>query len=313
MEVEQIIDDLYAVRPTEFVAARAVRVAEARTAGDAAAANRIAKLRRPTLAAWASNRFVRERPAEVQQLLALGETLREAHRALDADSLREASGQQHKLITTLAREAASLAREAGLPLTETVLHDVEQVFHAVLASPDLAIQWSAGRLVKSPETAIGFGAIAPQAVPAHQPPVGKLAPKVAGDRSRTGAEKQRRDRLERARTRAEATAAAAKRAEEELQTAQQAHRSTLSEVIAADEHVEQVKQELRQAETIQQRAQAAAAEAETRVTQAQGAVRAARRAAAAADRAVARHTTRPGPPGAAVLRHSVIPAWPDTV
>lgn len=38
-----------------------------------------------------SNLFVRQRPAEVGRLLELGETLRQAHRTLDAGQLSEAS------------------------------------------------------------------------------------------------------------------------------------------------------------------------------------------------------------------------------
>ncbi|MCW8382395.1 hypothetical protein [Streptomyces justiciae] len=96
MDVEEAIDALYGLPPGEFVAARDARAAEARRAKDATAARRIAALRRPTLAAWASNLFVRQRPDETARLLELRETLRQAHRTLNAGQLRQASCQQHR-------------------------------------------------------------------------------------------------------------------------------------------------------------------------------------------------------------------------
>ncbi|MFE4664635.1 hypothetical protein ACFRI7_31985 [Streptomyces sp. NPDC056716] len=65
------------------------------------------------LAAWAANQLAREQ-------------------------LREAGRRQHRLITTLARTAAALARESGQPVSDTVLHEIEQTLHAVLARPDIA-------------------------------------------------------------------------------------------------------------------------------------------------------------------------------
>ncbi|MFI9297575.1 hypothetical protein [Streptomyces gardneri] len=75
----------------------------------------------------------------------LGETLREAHRTLDAEQLRTASRQQHQLVAALARTAAVLAREAGQSVSDTVLHEIEQTLHGVLADPDVADRWSIRR------------------------------------------------------------------------------------------------------------------------------------------------------------------------
>ncbi|MER8041189.1 hypothetical protein ABTY14_39725, partial [Streptomyces hydrogenans] len=85
MDVEQVTDELYALRPSEFTAARDAYVAEARRAKDRAAARAIAALRRPPLAVWAANLLARERPEEADRFLAVGEALREAHRTLDGE------------------------------------------------------------------------------------------------------------------------------------------------------------------------------------------------------------------------------------
>ncbi|MGW1934765.1 hypothetical protein ACWCPG_36650, partial [Streptomyces sp. NPDC001919] len=106
----------------------------------------VAALRRPSIAAWAANRLARQRQREAQQFLALGTTLREAHRTLDAEQLRAASAQRQELIAALARTAAALAGEAGLSVSDTVQHEIEQTLHAVLADRDVAEQWARGRL-----------------------------------------------------------------------------------------------------------------------------------------------------------------------
>ncbi|MEU9413000.1 hypothetical protein AB0E08_45885 [Streptomyces sp. NPDC048281] len=282
MEVERTISELYQVWPGEFVAARAAKADEARRAKDAPGARKIATLRRPTLAAWASNRFVRERPGEVEQLLALGESLREAHRTLDRAALRKTSGEQHRLITALAREAASLVREAGHPLSETVLHEVEQIFHTVLSDAGLAAHWATGRLVKAPETAVGFG---PAPSPGH-----RASPSSAPRCSQRAGDKGQRERLEQARAAEQETSAEADRRDKALRSARETHRTVAAEVQAADRGVERLREKLQQAEAQREEAREAAAAAKEKVASAEHEARKARRAADAAARAVARLT-----------------------
>ncbi|MGV9626683.1 hypothetical protein ACWDTB_08880, partial [Streptomyces sp. NPDC003487] len=116
MDLDTVADELYGLRPEDFTAARNARAAEARKAGDRALAGEIARLRRPSLSAWAGNLLVRERPDAVAPLLELGEGLRQAHRELDGGRLRELTRRQGSLVSALARQARQLAAEApGLP------------------------------------------------------------------------------------------------------------------------------------------------------------------------------------------------------
>lgn len=144
MDVERVAEELYGLKPAEFVPARDRYVAEAREAKDTAAAKAVAALRRPALAAWAANLLARQKRQEAEQFLAVGETLREAHRTLDGEQLRTASRQRNQLVTSLARTAADLAKEAGQPVSDTVLHEIEQTLHGVLADQDVAEEWSRG-------------------------------------------------------------------------------------------------------------------------------------------------------------------------
>lgn len=158
MDLESVTDELYGLRPDRFTTARNARAAEARKAGDRQLADAVRALRRPTLAAWASNLLVRERPEEARSLATLGEGLRRAHHELDGERLRELSRQQHVLVTALAREARQLAAEAGQPVGEDVQYEVEATLHAVLADPAAAEEWAAGRLVRPLAAPVGFTA-----------------------------------------------------------------------------------------------------------------------------------------------------------
>jgi hypothetical protein len=307
VDVEQVIEELYGLRPEEFTAARDAYVAEARKARDADAVKALSGLRRPTTAAWVSNLFVRERRADVDRLLALGETLREAHRTLDPVTMREASGQRHKVITALVREAAGSAREAGQAVSDAVLQDVEQIFHTVLARADVAAQWATGRLVKAPEVAVGFGELTPEtALPPRKPPEPAEAGKQAGRGkpaksaghvrsaakrpskadvdadAEVEAEAERRKRREQDRTAAEEAAAEARRHDEVLHRAEGERRAARDHAAAADERVTELERQLREAEREQRAARTAVAEAEAAVKDAD---RAARDAHRAADRA----------------------------
>ncbi|MEU6948115.1 hypothetical protein ABZ957_23230 [Streptomyces sp. NPDC046316] len=270
MDVEQVIDELYGVAPDEFVAARDARTAEARKAGEADDAKRIAALRRPTLAAWASNRFVRERPEDVRRLLALGETLREATRLLDATKMREAAGVRNKVIAAEVREAAAVADEAGHPLSAAVRQEVEQLFRAVLADPDVAAEWSAGRLVKPSEGPVGFGSIVPETLPARPEPQRRRRPDAGAQpdaRARAAAEKEAAE-AERAAKAAEEAAAEARRKDDELHAAEARAEEVDDRVAALEDQLREARSEQRTARKEAKEAARTAREAHARADKA---------------------------------------------
>ncbi|MEU1252029.1 hypothetical protein [Streptomyces chartreusis] len=285
MDLETVADELYRLRPEEFTATRAARMAEARTAGDRALADSIGKLRRPSLSAWAGNLLVHESPGEVEPLLRLGEGLRQAHRDLDGAQLRELSRQQRVLITALSRQAGQLAAQAGHPITEAARHEVENTLRAVLADPDAAREWASGRLVKPLAAGTGFPAMAEGAAPAPPRPAAKTAGAAKAAKS-TGASKaaaaERRRRLTRARKEAD-------RAARELRTREKAAATASREAFAAKKNWDEAQQrvsdltaELQRAREAQQQARSAEQTARERARAADRGVREARRKADAA-------------------------------
>ncbi|MFE5218056.1 MULTISPECIES: hypothetical protein [unclassified Streptomyces] len=160
MDLDAVADELYALRPEEFVAARDRRALDARRSGEQGLAAEIGALRRPSLAAWVSNLLVRREPDEVPPLLALGEELRRAHRELDGPRLRRLARRQNEVIGALARQARRLAGQSGHPVGEGVQREVEETLHAALADADADAvrEWAAGRLVKPLHATVGFPA-----------------------------------------------------------------------------------------------------------------------------------------------------------
>ncbi|MGV9883877.1 hypothetical protein [Streptomyces sp. NPDC003006] len=219
MDLESVADELYGLRPEEFTAARDQRAAQAREAGDRPLAEEIRALRRPSLAAWASNLLVREQPDEVKPLVQLGEGLRQAHRGLDGERLRELSRQQHALINALARQAKQLAGEAGHPISEDAQREVEQTLHAVLADDKAAQAWAAGRLTKSLDATTDFSVAAAETAPQRQTAAPRAPAKTPRRERDTAAEERRRQKLSRARRDAEEAERQLRERQEELAAA----------------------------------------------------------------------------------------------
>lgn len=152
------IEELYSIDPDDFTKRRNALAAEARKAGDGAAAKSITELRRPTKAAGIVNRLARAQPDVAAGLTGLGADLRKAQRALDGARMRELTQQRRKLIDSATRQAFELS---GLTEpTATLQHEVASTFEAALADPDVAEQFTAGTLVRSAEWS-GFGDSSP--------------------------------------------------------------------------------------------------------------------------------------------------------
>jgi hypothetical protein len=154
--LDDVAEQLYGLHPDAFVPARDDAVAEARQAGDRDLARAIARLRRPTRAAWLANLLARERPEQLDGLLALAGDLASAQRTLDGSALRALSAQRNRLVTAMAREGGRLAAQAGDSATESVVRDLAGILDAALADPAVAEEVRSGRLTRTVSYS-GFG------------------------------------------------------------------------------------------------------------------------------------------------------------
>lgn len=155
--VRDIGDELYALAPTEFTAARDRFVAEARQAGEKSVADQVAKLRRPTVSAWLVNLLALRAPAEVERLLEVGEAIRTAQGSVPPSQLRDLSTQRRRALDAALRKAEELARTAGAEApTRQQITEVESTLTAAMADEAAAELVRTGRVVRA-LTYSGFG------------------------------------------------------------------------------------------------------------------------------------------------------------
>lgn len=147
-------DELYGLVPEEFTSARNAR-AKAVKADDRELAQRIGELRKPSPAAWIVNRLVREQPDGLDELLDLGQDLREAQSAGDGRALTGIGSERRKLVSGLLHEATRIAEDAGRPPSRAVLDEVEQSLIAATVDERAGEALATGRLVRGIQ-AVGF-------------------------------------------------------------------------------------------------------------------------------------------------------------
>ncbi|MGW3618235.1 hypothetical protein [Micromonospora arida] len=156
----ELVQQLYRTPPDRFVAARDAAVAEARQAGDPTTARQLARLRRPTVAAWLVNLLAIRRPELVADLVQLADALRVAQRELRGPRLRELSAQRRAVVGALVAEVRKLAaaEPEAPPASRLPLAEVEATLNAAFSDVEVAEQVRAGRLLRAASYA-GFGEV----------------------------------------------------------------------------------------------------------------------------------------------------------
>ena len=160
--VTDIIDRLYGLPLAEFTGARNAAASELRKAGQREAADQVKALRKPSAAAAAVNRLVREHRREVDQFLRAAAVLRDAQFS-GKDDLIEATRREHE-------ELERLTRIGGEAVRQTLL--------AAAVDDDAAKQLLEARLERELEPR-GFGTLLAYAPPAAARPVRAAAPQAA--------------------------------------------------------------------------------------------------------------------------------------
>jgi hypothetical protein len=248
-------EELYALSPGAFTAARDERAAQARAAGDRDLAQAIGGLRRPVVSAWLVNQLAREAKDQVAELVALGESLRQAQQDLDGERVRELSVRRRTLVAALVAKAKRVAARDGRPAGLQVEREVDATLQAALADADAAAAVQAGCLA-SPLSYAGLGVgdaasvatrgrRAPTAAPARDKAERKSARResVGARRPReTPAEREARRAAEQAEREARLAAAEEERRANKIAEAQQAigrATETLADATVALDQAEQ--------------------------------------------------------------------------
>ena len=106
-------DDLYGLPLDRFVSERAGLAKALRAGGDREQAARVAKLRKPSVAAWAVNQLVRTQRDAVRELFDAGDRLQRAQDEVlsgkgDVDAFRAAADEQRAALHRLSDIARGL-------------------------------------------------------------------------------------------------------------------------------------------------------------------------------------------------------------
>jgi hypothetical protein len=288
--MEQAAAELYALPPGEFTRARDERAKKLRKEGHREDADAIKALRKPTVAAWALNQLARDRPKELERLLAAGETLRAAQDELlaggDRKAFQDAAATEREEVATLARSAVELAAEGGERASPALTEKIAATLHAAALDEETAEELRAGRLVREREAIGGFGAMSAEAPPRSR---GASSRGTKSAAPRTAAASEPRREPARATAKAKAsTAAAAKQAEQRqrLAAARTDERHARRELEAATKAIEQAQTRAEAARTHAEEANRRAETTAERLKEARRAQAAAKKEHARAERAL---------------------------
>jgi hypothetical protein len=221
MDVEEIIDRLYALPLSEFTSGRNEAERELRKAGDKKEAARVKALRKPTAAASAVNQLVRAHRADVDAFFEAAATLRDAQFAGKGD-LAEAARSERAALGRLV----SLGGEAVRPTLQAAAVD-DNTAREVLEA----------RLVREPDPA-GFGSLLAHA----EPTATTAADRLGKAKPRAAKPSQPDDRAARKRMHERERVLAAAEAEE--RQARQRWEQTQRELEKAQAAVEKARREL---------------------------------------------------------------------
>jgi hypothetical protein len=178
---DEIADRLYALPIEEFTSARNDAATELRKAGRRDEADEVKALRKPTAAAAAVNRLVREHRDEVEEYLAAAAALRDAQLAGKGD-VAKATKQERETLDRLIHLASG---------------DVRQTLQAAAVDDAAAEELRLGRLERELEPR-GFGTLLSHARPAPAKP--KPAEPKPDDRAARTKLRQANDALTAARS-----------------------------------------------------------------------------------------------------------------
>lgn len=174
LHLRAAVQQLYAAPPARFTPLRSELVAEARSAGDKDLATSIGALRKPTVAAWAVNHFVRGSGEAMDDFRGFALLLREAQRTLDAEQLRLLGRERARRVDELAAQIEAAAAEAGQPIGAAAGAEVRATLTAFIADEAAERSVLTGSLVRALAYS-GFGSVELDNVLAVEPSeVGEL-------------------------------------------------------------------------------------------------------------------------------------------
>jgi len=156
------IDALFKLPPVEFTAARNALAAKLKKGGDAAAADRVKALGKPSISVWIANQLYWRHRKAFDRLLAAGEQFRKAQAAQLAGKpgdLRGSLDARRETLSELTRHAAEILRDTGHPPSPDTMRRVMTTLEALATYGEQPDAPQPGRLTADVDPP-GFEALA---------------------------------------------------------------------------------------------------------------------------------------------------------
>ena len=134
----------------------------------------MAALRKPSVAAWAVNQLVRTQRGAIDELFAAGDALRDVQAEVmagqqDAQSLRDAAGDERAAVDALIGSARGLLTSDGDELSSAVIDRVADTLHAAALDDEARAQVDEGCLERElRHVGLGAGGLAAATSPAKR-------------------------------------------------------------------------------------------------------------------------------------------------
>ncbi len=256
--------DLYGLPLERFVPERTALARTLRDEGQREEAAKVAKLPKPSIAAWAVNQLVRTQHSAISDLFDAGDALQSAQADLlagrsDGAALRQAAERERRAVEGLMERARGLLSSEGHELSQATLDRVADTLHAAALEDEVRGHVQEGCLQKELRHAgLGSAGVTVGSV--------ATAPSKRGVRARSrpnkerqpgGDDRERARQLEAARRTESDTRRAADLAQRKLNKAQERRDLAAAALQEADDELAAARREAEEAERAHNRAQQA--------------------------------------------------------
>jgi valyl-tRNA synthetase len=157
-DLHSIAHELYGLPLAEFIETRDAWAATERKGGDEQLAKDVRALRKPNATAWAVNLIARTVPDLLEELVDLGDQLRQAQASSDGARMRSLDQDRRRLMARVSDEAAAVAEQHDQSFSQSAASGVDETMKAALADPDAGRAVLDGMLVAG-LSAPGLGSV----------------------------------------------------------------------------------------------------------------------------------------------------------
>jgi hypothetical protein len=234
------LDGLFGVPLDEFTQARNDLAKRLKAEQDAAHAEEVRALPKPTLPVWTINQLMRLDRGGIRALLDAGDELRAAQGQLlggeDArDAARAATAHERQAVERLIERARAILADTGRPATAAVLERIGTTLRAAAVTDEGRVLLETGRLTAELEPP-GFDAFAAGDAPSrlHKKPARGRDELAERREQRAQAQRRKRKLQDQAKTAERAAREAERQAEQAEQTAARARRKAQEARAEAD-------------------------------------------------------------------------------